>query len=51
MTFLDSHKLHGGVANNNNSMVPTNKLNLEDFVAKFSMDNSKLQEDDKVAKD
>jgi hypothetical protein len=32
-------------------MVPTNKLNLEDLIAKFSMDYSKLQEDDKVAKD
>jgi hypothetical protein len=26
-------------------------LNLEDLIAKFSMDYSKLQEDDKVAKD
>jgi hypothetical protein len=51
MTFLNSHKLHGGVASSNNSMVPTNKLNLEDLIAKFSMDYSKLQEDDKVAKD
>jgi hypothetical protein len=51
MTFLNSHKLHGGVASSNNSMVPTNKLNLEDLIAKFSMDYSKLREDNKVAKD
>jgi hypothetical protein len=32
-------------------MAPTNTLILEDLVAKFNMDNFKLQEDGKVAKD
>jgi hypothetical protein len=30
---------------------PTNTLSLEDFVAKFNMDISKLQQDGKVTKD
>ncbi len=49
--FQNSNKLHGWGVSNNNLMAPTNTLILEDLVAKFNMDNFKLQEDGKVAKD
>jgi len=43
--------LWGGGASSNNLMAPANTLSLEDFIAKFNMDISKLQKDSKVAKD